>query len=50
MVEAGAKVATGDVLDERGRETARTISGPGFPLLSLRRCYRFTLVLLGIVR
>src|SRR5262245_13739624 len=27
MVEAGAKVAIGDVLDERGRETARTIAG-----------------------
>jgi 3(or 17)beta-hydroxysteroid dehydrogenase len=25
MVEAGAKVAIGDVLDERGRETARVI-------------------------
>src|SRR5262249_1749985 len=25
MVEAGAKVAGGDVLDERGRETARTL-------------------------
>jgi hypothetical protein len=25
MVEAGAKVAIGDVLDERGRETARTL-------------------------
>ena len=31
MVEAGAKVATGDVLDERGRETARTIAGPWLP-------------------
>ena len=29
MVEAGAKVAIGDVLDERGRETARTIAGAG---------------------
>ena len=27
MVEAGAKVAIGDVLDEHGRETARTIAG-----------------------
>jgi len=27
MVEAGAKVAIGDVLDERGRETAQTIAG-----------------------
>ena len=27
MVEAGAKVAIGDVLDERGRETARTLGG-----------------------
>ena len=25
MVEAGAKVAIGDVLDDRGRETARTL-------------------------
>jgi hypothetical protein len=31
MVEAGAKVATGDVLDERGRETARTIAGLWLP-------------------
>ena len=29
MVEAGAKVAIGDVLDERGRETAQAIAGPG---------------------
>src|SRR3989440_19675 len=29
MVEAGAKVAIGDVLDERGRETAQTIAGAG---------------------
>ena len=29
MVEAGAKVAIGDVLDERGRETARSIAGAG---------------------
>ncbi len=29
MVEAGAKVAIGDVLDERGRETAQAISGGG---------------------
>ena len=29
MVEAGAKVAIGDVLDERGRETARAIAGAG---------------------
>ena len=27
MIEAGAKVAIGDVLHERGRETARTIAG-----------------------
>ena len=27
MVEAGAKVGIGDVLDERGRETARSIAG-----------------------
>jgi len=29
MVEAGAKVAIGDVLDERGRETAQAVAGPG---------------------
>jgi len=29
MVEAGAKVAIADVLDERGRETAQTIAGTG---------------------
>jgi 3(or 17)beta-hydroxysteroid dehydrogenase len=29
MVKAGAKVAIGDLLDERGRETARTIAGAG---------------------
>jgi 3(or 17)beta-hydroxysteroid dehydrogenase len=29
MVEAGAKVAIGDVLDERGRETARSIADTG---------------------
>jgi 3(or 17)beta-hydroxysteroid dehydrogenase len=29
MVEAGARVAIGDVLDERGRGTARDISGAG---------------------
>jgi len=29
MVEAGAKVAVGDVLDEKGRETVRAIDGPG---------------------
>jgi 3(or 17)beta-hydroxysteroid dehydrogenase len=29
MVEAGAKVAVGDVLDERGRETADTLAGAG---------------------
>jgi 3(or 17)beta-hydroxysteroid dehydrogenase len=29
MVEAGAKVAIGDVLDERGDETARAIAGSG---------------------
>src|SRR5438045_4298684 len=27
MVEAGARVVVGDVLDERGRETARNIGG-----------------------
>ncbi len=31
MVEAGAKVAIGDVLDERGRETARTSPAPAMP-------------------
>src|SRR5882672_5244940 len=29
LVKAGAKVAIGDVLDERGRETARAIAGAG---------------------
>jgi 3(or 17)beta-hydroxysteroid dehydrogenase len=29
MVEAGAKVALGDVLDERGRETARALESAG---------------------
>src|SRR5216683_3125081 len=29
MVEAGAEVAIGDVLDERGAETARAIAGTG---------------------
>jgi 3(or 17)beta-hydroxysteroid dehydrogenase len=29
MVEAGAKVAIGDLLDERGRETAQAIAGAG---------------------
>ena len=29
MVESGAKVAIGDVLDERGRETAQAIGGAG---------------------
>ena len=29
MVEAGAKVAIGDVLDERGRETVRALAGAG---------------------
>ena len=29
MVEAGAEVAIGDVLDERGAETARAIAGAG---------------------
>src|SRR6516165_560370 len=29
MVEAGARVAIGDVLDERGRESARAIAGSG---------------------
>src|SRR5437588_12527757 len=29
MVEAGAKVAIGDVLDERGRATARALEGAG---------------------
>ncbi|HEV2186181.1 MAG TPA: SDR family NAD(P)-dependent oxidoreductase [Stellaceae bacterium] len=30
MVEAGAKVAIGDMLDERGRETARTLGDAAF--------------------
>jgi hypothetical protein len=30
MIEAGAKVAIGDVLDERGREIARTLGGNAF--------------------
>jgi NAD(P)-dependent dehydrogenase (short-subunit alcohol dehydrogenase family) len=51
MIKAGAKVVIGGVLDERGRETRNDHRWAlGFPLLSLRRCYRFTLVLLGIVR
>jgi len=29
MIEAGAKVAVADVLDERGRETVRALEGPG---------------------
>src|ERR1700737_3057432 len=29
MVEAGAKVAIGDILDERGRETVQAIAGAG---------------------
>src|SRR5436305_2271804 len=29
MVEAGAKVAIGDVLDERGRDTVRALEGAG---------------------
>jgi NAD(P)-dependent dehydrogenase (short-subunit alcohol dehydrogenase family) len=29
MIEAGAKVAIGDVLDERGRETVRSLDGAG---------------------
>jgi NAD(P)-dependent dehydrogenase (short-subunit alcohol dehydrogenase family) len=29
MIEAGAKVAIGDVLDERGRETARALGNDG---------------------
>jgi NAD(P)-dependent dehydrogenase (short-subunit alcohol dehydrogenase family) len=35
MVEAGAKVAIGDVLDERGRETAQAIAGAGDAALYL---------------
>ena len=31
MVEAGAKVAIGDVLDERGRETRRASPAPAVP-------------------
>src|SRR5262249_30476816 len=29
MIEAGARVAIGDELDERGRETARTVEAAG---------------------
>ena len=29
MVEAGAQVAIGDLLDERGRETVRTLEAAG---------------------
>src|SRR5262245_41546407 len=36
MIEAGAKVAIGDVLDERGRETARTLEKTGGEALYLR--------------
>jgi 3(or 17)beta-hydroxysteroid dehydrogenase len=35
MVEAGAKVAIGDVLDERGRETAQAIAGEAATYLHL---------------
>src|SRR6266571_4989374 len=35
MVEAGAKVAVGDVLDERGRETARALTSAGGEALYL---------------
>src|SRR5204862_5786265 len=35
MVEAGAEVAVGDVLDERGRETARTLTSAGGEALYL---------------
>src|SRR5260370_35270292 len=35
MVEAGAKVAIGDVLDERGRATARTLESAGGEVLYL---------------
>ena len=35
MVEAGAKVAIGDVLDERGRETAQAMAGAGAIYLHL---------------
>jgi 3(or 17)beta-hydroxysteroid dehydrogenase len=35
MVEAGAKVAIADVLDERGRETAQTLAGTGEAVLYL---------------
>src|SRR5438477_9694871 len=35
MVEAGAKVAIADVLDERGRETAQAIAGTGEPAVYL---------------
>src|ERR1043166_4789186 len=35
MIEAGAKVAIADVLDERGRETARVLEGGGGEALYL---------------
>src|SRR5260370_29274824 len=35
MVEAGAKVAIGDVLDERGREPARALASAGGEALYL---------------
>ena len=37
-IDVDAKVVIGDVLDERGRKTARTITDPCFPLLKLRLC------------
>ena len=37
MVEAGAKVAIGDVLDERGRETVRALGDGGGALRPSRR-------------
>ena len=35
MIEAGAKVAVGDVLDERGRETLHALEGTGGTALYL---------------
>ena len=37
MVEAGAKVAIGDVLDERGRETARVLGEALYAHLDVTR-------------
>src|SRR6516164_6609755 len=36
MTEAGAKIAIGDVLDERGRDTARALEGAGGEAMYIR--------------